>query len=155
MSMADDFSGRTLRANPLYELVPLERLDEAERRAMARLDGGLEEDPATYGILRPRDAAAGLAVKSADRDTALLFLTLRDPGPLPAYVRRAFGQPGLRAVTRLVADGILEISEKDGFLSGAAALARLTGPRDQAAPGSRLAELSLSALRYGHSLTLE
>jgi hypothetical protein len=151
MSMAGDFSGRTLRANPLYELVPFERLDEAEQRALATL----EADPATYGILRPRAAAAGLPVKSADRDTALLFLTLREPGPLPSYVRRAFGASGLQAVTRLVADGILEIEEGGIFLSGAAALPWLTGTRDRSAPGTRLATLSLAALRYGHSLTLE
>ena len=37
--------------------------------------------------MRPREAA-GLGVKSVDRETALLFLTLREPGPLPAYFER-------------------------------------------------------------------
>jgi hypothetical protein len=152
MTRADDLSGRGLRANPLYELVPFERLGVAERRALA----GLEQEPSFYGILRPRDAASGLGVKSADRETALLFLTLRDPGPLPAYVRRAFGQAGVQAVTRLVADGVLEIDGGEGYVSGAAALPWLRETPGELAVGRGwLAALSLTALRYAQDLAVD
>lgn len=160
MPRADDFSGCAFRASPLYELVPFERLTAAERQGLATLRE-IEEEPGAYGLLRPRSAAGlggGLGVKSADRDTALLFLTLRDPGPLPAYVRRAFGDAGLRAVARLVADGVLEVDGGDGFVSGAAALPwlteKLTVPGGTKAAGGRLAALSLAGLRYAHALAV-
>ena len=56
---------------------------------------------------------AALGVKAVDRDTALLFLTLREPGPLPSYVRSALGEATGRTIARLIADGVLE-AEKDG-----------------------------------------
>jgi hypothetical protein len=152
MPWADDFSGRVFRASPLYELVPFERLTAAERQSLAAIAAEIEEEAGAYGLLRPRTAASGLGVKSADRDTALLFLTLREP--LPAYVRRAFGDAGLRAVARLVADGVLEVDGGDGFVSGAAALPWLTANREKAA-GGRLAALSLAALRYAHALAVD
>jgi hypothetical protein len=41
----------------------------------------LRHDPDHYGILRPRKPS-GLGIKSVCRDTALLYLTLREPGAL-------------------------------------------------------------------------
>src|SRR3954453_14068992 len=93
--------GRELRANPLYELVLADRLEPELRRSLAEL----ERDPGFYGVLR-----SGTNLKAGDRDTALLFLPLREPGPLPAYVRRISGEEAAATVARLVADGILEIA---------------------------------------------
>jgi hypothetical protein len=88
-----------------------------------------------------------------DRDTALLFLTLREPGPLPAYVRRMSGEAA-RVAAQLVADGILEIATgEDGFVSGAAAFG-LLWEEGVEGRGGRLAELSLAALRYGQALAI-
>jgi hypothetical protein len=122
---------RRLRANPAFELVLFDRLPAADRRRLA----ALAQDPDHYGVLRPRPGS-GLGLKAVDRETALLVLTLAEPGPLPAYVRRRLGEgvePGraaaLAAVARLVADGVLEIeSAGGGFVSGAAAMALLAPP---------------------------
>src|SRR6186997_229020 len=110
---------RDFRASPRYELVLFDRLSPGEREALAEL----RKDPSFYGVLRPGEASSGLGFKSVDRDTALLFLTLREPGPLPGYVAEMLGAAAPRIVARLVADGVLEIREGDGFVSGAAALA--------------------------------
>ena len=147
-----DLSGRPFRANPSYELVLFDRLPPEERRALA----GLEQDPELYGVLRP--GAPGLGLKSVDRETALLFLTLREPGPLPAYVRAAFGESAGRAIFRLVAEGVLEVEHGGAFLSGATALDRLRAERGNPADGAgrgRLAGLSIDALRHAQALALD
>jgi len=138
-----------LRANPLYDLVLYDRLPAPERAALAEL----AKDPGFYGVLRLRDSAAG-SLKSVDRDTALLFLTLREPGALPAYVRAQLGEAAPRTVARLVADGVLEIAAGGGYLSGPAALPHLTKTVDHGAGTGRIAELSAAALRYGQALAL-
>lgn len=145
-----DLLGRELRANPAYELVLWDRLAPEERRALDRLP----RDPGFYGILRPRSpegASAALGVKAVDRDTALLFLTLREPGPLPSYVRSALGEATGRTIARLIADGVLEIEKDGAFVWGPAALE----VRESLANGGRLAELSRAALRYGQALAID
>lgn len=150
---------RVFRANPAFELVLFDRLAPAEREALA----SLREDPDFYGVLRPRPASPALGVKSVDRETALLFFTLREPGPLPSYMPRMLGEGALRTVVaRLVADGILEIAEDGDFVSGASALSRFGERRGSGVSGasgasgaSRLAELSLAALRYAQDLALD
>jgi hypothetical protein len=167
---------RPLRANPLYQLVLHDRLPDAERAWLARA----ARDPDHYGVLRPlgaaaagadagadADAGAGGGIKLVDRDTALLFLTLERPGPLPGYVRSRLGDGGAAAVAaRLVADGVIEIEREAGvFVSGAAAMALLraaggaggAGPAEEgriatAAAITAIAELSRCALRRGQQL---
>jgi hypothetical protein len=136
------------RANPAYELVLWDRLAPEERRALARLP----DDPDFYGVLRPREGAAGWTVKAVDRETALLFLTLREPGPLPAYVRTVLAEAAGRTVARLVADGVLETERDGAFVSGPAALG---GGVEQSMGEGRLAALSVAALRYGQSLAID
>jgi len=142
---------RAFRANPAFELVLFDRLEPKEREALAEL----RKDPDFYGILRPREASA-LGVKSVDRETALLFLTLREPGALPSYMKAMLGDGMLRVVSRLVADAILEVEEDGRFISGAPALAlfALAGDRRSGQNGARgrLAEISLAALRYAQDL---
>lgn len=141
---------RVFRANPAFELVLFDRLAPSEREALA----ALRKDPDFYGVLRPRTGAPALGVKSVDRETALLVFTLREPGTLPSYMPRMLGEGALRTVvSRLVADGILEMEEDGRFVSGAAALAG-SGERGGEA-GGRLAELSLAALRYAQDLALD
>jgi hypothetical protein len=147
----------TLRANPLYELVLYDRLPAPQRAALAEL----AQDPGFYGVLRLREdgsapPAGPQALKSVDRDTALLFLTLREPGPLPSYVRAQLGEAAPRTVARLVADGVLGIESGGDFLSGPTALARLGdgGPGEPAPGAGRIAALSAAALRYGQALAL-
>jgi len=139
-----------LRANPRYELVPLERLAAAERRQLAEL----RQEPDLYGVLRRRGDGPGPGARAVDCDTALLVLTLREPGPLPAYLRAARDGAALRAVARLIADGVLEIASGGGaFVSGAAADALLATPGDLRRGGKgRLSELSHAALRHAQAL---
>ncbi|HEY0558447.1 MAG TPA: hypothetical protein VGG20_29620 [Thermoanaerobaculia bacterium] len=151
-----DLLGRVFRASPLYELVLWDRLAPEERRALARLP----DDPDFYGVLRPREGAAGslagMTVKAVDRETALLFLTLREPGSLPAYVRTVLAEAAGRTVARLVADGILEIERDDAFVSGPAALSLGLNTEEARAPGEgRLARLSVAALQYGQALAID
>ncbi len=154
--------GRAFRANPAFELVLYDRLSPEERTALA----DLRKDPDFYGILRPLEGAAALGVKSIDRETALLILTLREPGPLPSYMETLLGEGLLRTVSRLVADGILEVEHAGGFVFGAAALP-LFSDRTGAGSGSggggeavgnnrnRLSDISIAALRYGQDLDVD
>lgn len=143
------------RASPRYELVLFDRLSPEEREALAEL----RKDPSFYGVLRPRETSSGLGVKSVDRDTALLFLTLGAPGPLPGYVVEMLGAAAPRTVARLVADGVLEVREGEGFVSGAAALALVGEEGNEArgdrGSGGRLAVLSREALRYAQALGID
>lgn len=141
-----DLLGRVFRANPAYELALWDRLAPEERRALERL----REDPGFYGVLRPRAETAGSGLKSADRETALLFLTLREPGPLPAYVRAILGEATERTIARLVADGVFEIEREGAFVSGPAAFDSREGEGS-----GRLAALSAAALRYGQELAVD
>jgi hypothetical protein len=142
-----DLLGRSFRANPAYELALWDRLAPGERAALERL----RDDPDFYGILRPRGEGSGLGVKSVDRETALLVLTLREPGGLPSYVRSVLGEAAGRTVARLVADGILEVEKDGAFVSGPLAF----GERREGGAGEgRLARLSVAALRYGEALAV-
>jgi hypothetical protein len=144
-----DLLGRAFRANPRYELALWDRLAPEERRVFERLP----EDPDFYGVLRPQQGAA-LGVKAVDRETALLFLTLREPGALPAYVRSVLGEAAGRTIARLVADGVLEVEVDGAFVSGAAAFAS-QGREAREAAGGRLAGLSVAALQYGQALAID
>lgn len=141
---------RIFRASPAFELVLFDRLPDGERRALA----DLARDPDFYGVLRPR-VGAGLTLKSADRDTALLFLTLREPGPLPAYAVAQLGEAASRVIARFVADGVLEVEKDGAFVSGPAGLDLFVrneaGPHRSVSAG-RIAALSLAALRCAQGL---
>jgi hypothetical protein len=143
------FLDRMFRSNPRLDLVLFDHLSAGEREALRQL----REDPGFYGILRPRAGPGPPAGKAVDRETALLFFTLRAPGPLPSYMRMALGEAEAeRAMARLVADGVFEVEREGEFVSGPAALADRW---QRVGSGGRLAELSIAALRYGQSLALD
>ncbi|MFI8836107.1 hypothetical protein ACIGPN_34795 [Streptomyces afghaniensis] len=138
------------RANPLYELVLFDRLPSESKAHLA----GLEKDPDLYGVLRPREGA-GLAVKSVCRETALLYLTLQQPGPLPAYVKANTADGWRQAVAALVLDGLLEVEMESGFRSGADAYDFLCGEVPTSTASGRLARLSVDAMKYAQALPLQ
>jgi hypothetical protein len=136
------------RANPAFELTVLDRLSAEQRTAL----GSAQDDPDLYGVLRPRVPAPGRHAKAVDRDTALLFLTLQQPGTLPGYVQASLGEEFVPAVTKLVLDGVLEIDIGGAFVCGPEALEALGVGRPSAVGTSRIARLSHDALVYAQSL---
>lgn len=144
------FADARFRSNPMYDIVLLDQLDPDMRAPFAPL----EEDPDLYGLLRPRSES--LNIRSISREPALLFLTLRTPGPLPSYFLRLFGDRAEAIATGLVLDGILEIECDGRFVSGAAATAEVfnASPTENAPEGA-IARLSLEALRYAEALNLD
>lgn len=139
------------RASPHHELVLFDHLDAQARDALA----DLARDPGFYGILRPRTGQPSAALRSVDRETALLLLTLREPGPLPLYARQA--DPTGDAVRRLVLEGVLEVGDGEAFVSGPdAAASPLFAVPDRGRPSSgRLGRLSWDAIDYGAALDLD
>ncbi len=112
--------------------------------------------PTSTASCGPRDGGAGLGLKSVDRETALLFLTLREPGPLPSYVRAMLGRR--RAPRRWPAwwpTASWRSRTAGRSSSGAAALALLVRPAGPPRAGGRLAEISLAALRYAQDLAVD
>src|SRR5580658_9535393 len=137
-------AGATLRANPRYELVPLDHLARSERELV-------ETDDAIYGALRPR-AGADLKLRAVGPDTALLFITLREPARLPTYFRARLGGDADREIVRLVLDGVLEIEHLGEFVCGAGARGVVAAGRSAGGSG-RIGELSLAAVDYGRALS--
>jgi hypothetical protein len=146
-------AGSLLRANPRYELVPFDRLAAAEREALA----GRGSPAELYGLLRPRPGES-LGEKWVDCDTALLFLTLREPGPLPGYVKARLGDAASAAVAGLVGGGVLEVvveTAADAADAADAAHAYETAEGFASGAAGRLASLSASALRYAGRLAVD
>lgn len=146
MDQLEDFVARVFRASPGYELVLYDRLPDTERHALA----ALRADPDLYGVLKPRDGTRG-TLKTVGRDTALLYLTLREPGPLPSYVRLAGGGVWRREIAQLVLDGVLEVGVGAEFRTGPAAATLLTTTAARPA-ATRIGELSQHALRFASVL---
>ncbi|MDI1461267.1 hypothetical protein QEZ54_09835 [Catellatospora sp. KI3] len=128
---------KRFRANPRYELHAGEQSAEPS------------EEP-VYGYLRPvaPSSSAGRAVSA---DAALLFLTLRQAGPVPGYFRSRLGGRTDTLLLRLVLDGVLEVEHAGGFLSGDPARQVLLGDSGYHGDGP-LARLSIEAVRYGEAL---
>jgi hypothetical protein len=134
-----------LRSNPQYELVVLDRLATAERDL---IDG----DPDLYGVLRPYPGTE-LTPRAVSAATALLFLTLNEPAPIPAYVRVRLGEDTEATIARLVLDGVLEIECAGDFVSGARAGEILRLGTSDAGQG-RIGALSRAAGLYGQELAV-
>jgi hypothetical protein len=132
------------RANPAYRIVRREQMYAADLRQA----GACTDDDAPYGCLRPR-RGCGLPWRWLAPDTALLLLTLAEPGPLPAYLLAQPPRELGRRVSRLVLEAVLEIERGGAFRSGAAALAAVGRPERSR---NALAALSIEALQYGEAL---
>jgi len=141
--------GARLRANPRHELVLFDRLAEDERAALAEY----ATDPSFYGVVRTRDRGRE-GMRAVDRETALLLLTLHEPGPLPSYARALAGGNLAEQITRLVADGLLEVELDGAFLSGAAALESLDRLPREVRVADTIARLSREAVEYAEALRL-
>ena len=136
----------TFRANPFYEAVPFNRLPSEERQALLPW----QEDPESYGILRPKPGH-NLPITAISRDTALLFFTLQTSGPLPDYLPLSSPQ-NIQALKGLILDKVLEINGSEGYVSGPEALSFLGLQSDLS--DCKLAQLSYDALRYAQDLAI-
>ncbi len=132
----------------MYELVLYDRLVDAERATLAPMT----RDASFYGVLRAR-LPSTLRVKSVCRETALLFLSMQQPGAVPRYVLAT--DDGLDAVATLVLDGVLEVLVGDSYLSGPHAHSYVLEPMRGSSTGSAIAALSREALAYAEALELE
>jgi hypothetical protein len=144
-------SRRTFRAGTAYDLVVFDRLSPNEQTLLTELSA----DPDFYGVLRPRPGS-GRTIKAVGKETALLWLTLQSPGPLPFFVFGNDSTEAVGAISELLLDGVLEVEENGRFLTGARAAEFMAKSRSPVSQGSRgrLALLSNAALQYGERLLL-
>jgi len=147
--LADFLSKARFRANQEYELVLFDRLTSGEQEMF----GDLQKQANFYGILRPSESS-GLSVKSVSQDTALLYLSLREPGMLPGYARTLGGQNFATAIAKFVIDQVLEIESDGEFVSGAKAYELFYGTSTSKEARTRIGQLSTDALRYGQALSV-
>ena len=138
------------RANPDYELIEFGRLPLSQKHLL----GDLESDGDNYGILRPRDGS-GLAIKSVCRETALLYLSLGQPGKLPAYTARSSSDEVNRSIAGLVLDDVLQIESNNSYVSGYDAYPVLYPDRTDPTTSGYLSRLSIDALKYGQQLGID
>lgn len=137
----------TFRANPDYELKRFDQLSSEQQELFSNLRG----DPDFFGILRPRDGSQ-LPLKSACRDTARLFLELREARKLPAFVTSASGARSNQDVAELVLDGVLQILHEGKLLHGASAFQAVCESSGDSRVTTEIAQLSRDALLYAQSL---
>ena len=138
------------RTNPEYELVPLDRLASEQRKTLRHL----ANDPDFYGILIPRKGGWN-NIKAVSQGTALLLLTLTDPGRVPACARRRPADQCNLLLARLVLDGLLEISREGRFVCGCEAYDLIYGDSPSNSTKGVLAGLAQEALEYGQALEVD
>jgi hypothetical protein len=137
------------RSNPAYELIEFQRLSDSEQAALSET---LSVDEC-FALLRPR-VDCGLPTKAVCKDTALLFYTLASPGRLPAFAIRRADATLNEQIAGLVLDGVLQIAHDNGFVSGAESHHLIYEREDTVENLSRIARISLEALRFGQVLPI-
>jgi hypothetical protein len=110
--MTPSFDEIRFRASSSVELRRLEELDAAQRAPFLEL----QRDPSFHGLFIPRPPLT-MSVKSVERQTAELFLSLATPARLDRALLDDAGYIG--DVVDLVLDGFLEIESGGRFISGA------------------------------------
>jgi hypothetical protein len=134
-------AARTFRLSPHHDVVLFDRLPKAQQERLA----ALRRDPDFYGVIVSRGIAPATMI-AASRDVALLLLTLREAGRLPAYIVESHDADVELTIEKLVLDGVLEIALDDGtFVSGLAA-APITS--SEAGALGRIGRLSRAAVHY-------
>ena len=135
-------AARTFRLNPKHDVVLFDRLPKAQQERLA----ALRRDPDFYGVIVSRSGVTPATMIAASRDVALLLLTLREAGQLPAYIVESHDGDVERAIDKLVLDGVLEVALDDGtFISGPAAA---TAAVSDANSLGRIGQLSRAAVEF-------
>jgi hypothetical protein len=142
-----DLGTAIFRANPHYTLTAWNRLGKASG-PIAGVEAAHE---GSFGVLLPADGTA-LPSKALSAHAALVFLSLREPGPLPPPLI-ALSQPRRQVeVARLLLDRVIEVNTEQGFVDGLRACVALgLGAPDSGADGV-LARISYAALDYALAL---
>jgi len=140
----------TFRTNPEYQPVPFDRLAPEQRETLRHL----ASDPDFYGLLIPRKGN-WYNIRAVSRGTALLLLTLTDPGRVPAYARRRPEDQCNLMLARLVLDGLLEISREGRFVSGSEAYDLIYDESPSNNGQGFLTRLAQEALEYAQALDIE
>src|SRR5260370_13241767 len=143
------FEQAVFRANSAYELVLFDRLTLEQQQLL----NALQKEEDLYAILRPRQHAE-LGIKSVDQDTASLFLTLQEPGCIPASVKSLLGAEYHKTMLALVLDRVLEVEWQGTFVSGLEACDLLYAEQPLFIPQGLLAQLSFEAVKYAQVLDL-
>jgi hypothetical protein len=132
--MTPSLYGLRFRSSPHVELKQLGELAAEQREAFL----GLENDPEFYGLLVPKPPLT-MNLKAVERQTAELFQSLATPAHLSAGAIEADD------VIDLVLDGILEVEDGDGFVSGSDAWPLIAGsaPYESRDVSSRLSRDAL------------
>jgi hypothetical protein len=105
-------------------------------------------------VLVPRQEGS-LGLKSVCRDTALLFLTLREPGKLPAYLTASHIEDLNETMASLVLDGVLEIRANGRYVTGRDAHERLFANQTLPEPCGLIEKLSVEAVQHAQLLGLD
>lgn len=130
----------------IYELVSFERLSVSERASL----GDAEHRKNLFGILKPLQS--GYNVKVVDCDTALLLLTLTQPGQLPHFALASMRNTS--PILRLIADSVLAVRIDGHFLTGADAFSRICPLSSELASSTTTGKLSLRALRLASEIAV-
>ena len=114
----------------------------------------LRDEPEVYGVFQPVSSAAGLTIKVAYREVALLYLHLLHSGRLPRYCILADTGNLRETLIRMVLDQILEIAVDGDFVGGPAAAKVIMGDSNSTDTilSDRLAQLSLDGIIYAWML---
>jgi hypothetical protein len=149
MSTLRDLTGETFRASRRFRLISLERTPAQLKRALGRL----RTDPDCHGVLIPRGSRRR-DFTAVNQNTARLLRALKSPGGLPAGM---FGSDAetRELIAKLVLDGVLEMEDPKGFISGAAAYPLVFEGQPSTTIQGKTGRLSLDALKYAQALGIE
>src|SRR4051812_29841655 len=135
------------RSNPAYELRAWNQLGAQAAVLPSSVGSGRP-----FGALVPRNGAR-VPARAVPSDIALLFLALKEPGPLPDGVLSGATAEIRRCLECLLLDEVLELATEEGFLTGASACKHL-GLELSLSGGNRLSRLSRRGLEYAAALQI-
>jgi hypothetical protein len=138
-----DFSNAILRTARNFRVVPYNRLQEVNGHNIdsSILDGN------GYGVAVSEQM--NTAPLEVDENTALLLLTLQEPGLLPDHILNSINSDVKQQIIDFILSGAIELRDGDHFISGQQAIELVTPNIEQQ---SIMAVISHQAIRYAEQL---
>jgi hypothetical protein len=143
-----DLSSAVIRSNPRYRFSPVVGLSETERSYLGR-----DATATTFAGVLVDVESAGLR-KAVSSRIATLVGELRAPVPACTVLDELAPDERDSVLIALLFDGILEIEADHGFVSEVAAYSLVIGTDEDIVGQSRLAELSVAAVKHGQRLRI-